>query len=501
MTPELPPPLPNSYWVEPGRLLAGEYPAAASEEGTRSRLRRLLDAGIDCFIDLTMPGELEAYDRLLPGPYARDAVLYLRRPIRDHALPESAGQMEEILDEIDAALAQGRRIYLHCRAGIGRTNLVVGCWLARGGLGGEAALLRLNELWRGSARSESWPTIPETGSQAEFVRGFPARALPAGPSRAARAAGSLHERCRGLLLGLALGDALGQASTGRRPGSFPKIDDLLGGGPLELPAGAWSDKTAMALAVAASLTETGRADPADQLRRYLRWQKSGEWSSTGRCAGISAATARALATAQWSGNPFSGSHDPAQADREPLARVGPVAAFLCAEPESAVSAAVDCVRVTHQAPLAIDAARYVTALLVGALRGAPKAELLGPLYAPLAGMWERQPLRPEIHDVALGAWREQPSGRIARAGQAAGALALALRIFARCEGLTDCLLRATNLGRQADTNAAIVGQLAGAHYGAADLPGGWLARLALRGPIEALADALWAAALQHGAAP
>lgn len=502
MAPHWPVPLPNSYWVEPGRLLAGEYPGAASEEVSRARLRRLLEAGIDCFIDLTMPGELEAYDRLLPGPYARDAVLYLRRPLEDHGVPESPARVEEILDDIDAELGQARRIYLHCRAGIGRTSLVVGCWLARGGLGGEAALARLNELWQGSARSATWPMVPETEAQVDFVRRRPSgRPRTPGEVLPAVAASSLLERCRGLLLGLALGDALGQTTAGLRPGTFSRLTEPQGGGPLQLPAGAWSDKTAMALALATSLTERDAVDAADQLRRYLLWQKEGAWSSTGRCVGISASTARALATAQWSGNPFAGSHDPARAEREPLARIGPVAAFLCADPAAAVAAAVDCVRVTHQSPVVLDAARYLVALLVGALGGASRAELLAPLYTPVPGLWERVPLHPEIHELALGGWREPSARRGTRKLPAVSALALALRVFERGSGLADCLLRAANHGREADANAAITGQLAGAHYGPAGLPAGWLARLALRDRIEALAEALWAAAVRHGARP
>src|SRR5512139_1539298 len=133
-----PPPLENTYWVEPGRLLAGEYPAAGPEQAARARIRKLLDAGIGCFIDLTEPGELEPYERWLPGPYGRDAVAYVRKPIPDHSLPARPEQTREILDEIDAALGEGRTVYLHCRAGIGRTNLVAGCWLARRGHVGEA---------------------------------------------------------------------------------------------------------------------------------------------------------------------------------------------------------------------------------------------------------------------------------------------------------------------------------------------------------------------------
>jgi protein-tyrosine phosphatase len=128
-----PPPLKNTFWVEPGRLLAGEYPGAGSERAGRARIRKLLNLGVGCFIDLTSVDELEPYEQWLPGPSARDSVAYLRKPIRDHSLPERIEHTIEILDEIDAALAEGRIVYLHCRAGIGRTNLIAGCWLSRHG--------------------------------------------------------------------------------------------------------------------------------------------------------------------------------------------------------------------------------------------------------------------------------------------------------------------------------------------------------------------------------
>lgn len=82
-------PLPNSYWVEPERILAGEHPSAAGAEATSKRLRRLLDAGIDCFIDLTETGELDSYEQLLAAPSAGRETLYLREPIRDHGVPDS----------------------------------------------------------------------------------------------------------------------------------------------------------------------------------------------------------------------------------------------------------------------------------------------------------------------------------------------------------------------------------------------------------------------------
>ena len=499
------PPLPNSYWVVPERLLAGEYPTGRSGEATFERLRRLLDAGIDCFIDLTEPGELASYEDLLPGLYTPKAVTYVRKPIRDHGLPEFEGQMEEILDEVDSALAEGRRIYLHCRAGIGRTNLVAGCWLARGGLGGEAALARLNELWHASSRSKSWPTVPETAAQCAYVRDWRSRVVraqipppvvprAAPPLAATGASDDPQDRCRGLLLGLAMGDAIGQSARGERQGVKPVADGSLG-----LPAGAWSDKTAMALCLAESFIARKGMDADDQLKRYRQWQREGRWSSTGRAVGISLATARALATAQWTGNPYSGSHDPARADAEPLARIGPAVAFGLADPRAAVESAVNCARITHQAPLTLDAVRYFAALLAGALAGASKAELLAPHFSPMPRFWDSVTLKQRVEDTAAGSWRHsKPRAIVSGAHAAAAALEAAMWAFDRGSSPGECIEIAAKLGGDADTTAAIAGQLAGAHYGATALPGAWRAVIARGDEIEALANALGAAGRHSG---
>ena len=124
--PALAVPLPNSYWILPGRLLAGEHPGGATAEVTRERLARLLASGIDCFIDLTHPHELLSYESGLPP-----GVQYLRRPIVDHGTPANPGEMVEILEPLQRSLREARVIYLHCRAGIGRTGMVAGCLLAQ----------------------------------------------------------------------------------------------------------------------------------------------------------------------------------------------------------------------------------------------------------------------------------------------------------------------------------------------------------------------------------
>ena len=166
-------PISESYWVEPGRFLAGEYPAHFDTEKTRKRIDALLEAGFDTFIDLTKPNETVAYVRLLldeAKAYDVD-VKHHRFPIGDFGLP-APELMTKILNTIDAELQAGRKIYLHCWGGIGRTGTTVGCYLVRRGSTGEQALRQLAEWWRRVPKSILHPYSPETREQADFIRNW-----------------------------------------------------------------------------------------------------------------------------------------------------------------------------------------------------------------------------------------------------------------------------------------------------------------------------------------
>jgi hypothetical protein len=163
-------PIPNSYWVKPGRFLAGEYPVHAQLEITRLRMEAFLAAGIDCFIDLTQAGELEPYEDILKERANLRGIdtVYARMPIVDHDVP-TPGTMNSILDRIDDSLIRGRSVYVHCWGGVGRTGTVVGCHLVRHGLTGRQALGRIAAWWAQAPKRAYFPNSPETKEQVQFV--------------------------------------------------------------------------------------------------------------------------------------------------------------------------------------------------------------------------------------------------------------------------------------------------------------------------------------------
>jgi ADP-ribosylglycohydrolase len=303
------------------------------------------------------------------------------------------------------------------------------------------------------------------------------------------------DRIRGGFLGLAAGDAVGTTVEFHPPGGFAPLVDMVGGGPFGLPPGAWTDDTSMAACLAESLVETGAFDAADQLRRYLRWYRDGHLSSTGRCFDIGGTTRAALERFEASGDPAtSGATHAQSAANGSIMRLAPVPLAYAQDPAEAVRLAGESSRTTHALPVCVDACRYLGGLFVGAVAGATKDALLSPGYAPAPGLWDAAPLHPKIATVAAGSFLAKEPPAIRGTGYVVASLEAALWAFATSESFEACVLAAANLGDDADTTAAVAGQLAGAFYGAAAIPAGWRERLALRERLEELADGLVARA-------
>jgi len=303
------------------------------------------------------------------------------------------------------------------------------------------------------------------------------------------------ERCRGCLLGLAAGDALGTTIEFQAPGTFAPLSDMTGGGPFGLKPGQWTDDTSMALCLAESLLEKGGFDPADQMERYCAWAERGHLSSTGTCFDIGITVRTALSKFRQTGEPYSGSTDPYSAGNGSLMRLAPVALRYAADARLVERMAADSSRTTHAAAEAVDACRYYAVLLAGALNGASKTELLSELYHPEPGCWSQpaQRLAPKIEEVARGSYKRLSPPAIAGTGYVVKSLEAALWAFYHGRDFEEGCLLAANLGNDADTTAAIYGQLAGAHYGEQGIPAAWRAKLAMREMIADFATRLLAA--------
>jgi ADP-ribosyl-[dinitrogen reductase] hydrolase len=291
------------------------------------------------------------------------------------------------------------------------------------------------------------------------------------------------ERYRGALLGLACGDAVGTTVEFMPRGSFAPVTDMLGGGPFSLAPGKWTDDTSMALCLAESLVQAGRCEPADQMARYANWYEWGYWSSTGICFDIGLTTKGAIHQFLLTGEALSGSADPDTAGNGSLMRLAPIALRFGHDEQLVQDMAALSSRTTHAATECLDACHVFAVALSRALRGMPKEKVLDLGRLPIESA--------KIRAIAAADHAAKPVEQIRGSGYVVDSLEAALWCYARHDNFRDAVLEAVNLGDDADTTGAIVGQLAGATYGAADIPVAWLDQLHLAQEITGLADSLW----------
>ncbi|NWN47507.1 ADP-ribosylglycohydrolase family protein [Pseudomonas sp. MAFF 301514] len=299
---------------------------------------------------------------------------------------------------------------------------------------------------------------------------------------------TLLDRYRGSLLGLACGDAVGTTVEFMPRGTFTPVTDMVGGGPFNLKAGQWTDDTSMALCLAESLLRKGGFDAADQMGRYLNWWKWGYLSSTGDCFDIGMTVRTALTAFESQGNPFAGSTEPFSAGNGSMMRLAPLVLFYFPNLQSVDDFSRESSRTTHGAQEAIECCVVLARAIGNALSGATKERLLNISCAGLSA--------PKVVAIAQGEYCNKTRAQITGSGYAVASLEAALWCVKHTDSFADAVLAAANLGDDADTTAAIVGQLAGAYYGMQGIPTGWLDKLCMRDEIEEMADALYSMAAQ-----
>lgn len=299
------------------------------------------------------------------------------------------------------------------------------------------------------------------------------------------------DRYKGALLGLAIGDALGTTLEFSPKDSFTPIKDIIGGGPFKLKAGQWTDDTSMALCMAESLIENESFDAMDQMDKYVDWMRNGYFSSNGRCFDIGGTTYQALNEYTQTGQPFSGDDDPFSAGNGSIMRLAPTPMAFANYPKEAIIKSGSSSKTTHAATEAIHACWFMGSLLIGALKGVSKEELLFNNYCVVPEYWNENSLSKNIKDIASGQYKNKTRDEIFATGYTVKTLEAALWAFYNTNSFEEGALLAVNLGNDADTVGAVYGQIAGAYYGMSGIPNKWINIVHQGLLIETMAEQLY----------
>ena len=370
--------------------------------------------------------------------------------------PDFEEKWKKAGEAIRDRLRLGFDVLVHCKGGLGRAGTVAACLLVELGARPEDAIRRVRMARPGAI--ENW-------HQEAYVERCTLRE-PAVPGRTAN---DIRNRALGAFLGLAVGDAVGTTLEFSRRDVEPRLKDMVGGGPFDLPPGGWTDDTSMALALADSLVTRGTLDCRDLMDRFVRWWREGEFSHTGGAFDIGMTIQAALERYERTGDPMAGSTDPWSAGNGSLMRLAPVALRFWTDRARLGRAAAQQSRTTHGAEEAVDACRAFADMLADAISGKPRPDVLAPKALQVA---------PEISEILGGSWRKRARDEIRSSGYVVDTLKAAIWSVARTGNFRNAVLLAANLADDADTVAAVTGQLAGGIYGLSGIPTHWLDQIA-----------------------
>lgn len=295
----------------------------------------------------------------------------------------------------------------------------------------------------------------------------------------------MKERVKGALFGLACGDAVGTTLEFELKGTFEPIKDMVGGGPFDLKAGEWTDDTSMALCLGHSLVTKSGFDPVDQMNRYCNWYQYGYMSSNGECFDIGITVSTALKKYLESKEPFCGSVDERSSGNGSIMRLAPIPMFYWDSAEDCIHYAGESSRTTHGSAECIDGCRFFANLIYRAFRSSSKAEIFEGA--------EYEPYTEKVSKISKMDFMKVPYENLTGSGYVVESLESALWCFLNSGSFEEAVLLAANIGNDADTTAAVCGQIAGAFYGISGIPRKWLRLLSMFSEIDQLSEKLYEA--------
>jgi ADP-ribosyl-[dinitrogen reductase] hydrolase len=293
----------------------------------------------------------------------------------------------------------------------------------------------------------------------------------------------LIDKYTGSLVGLACGDALGSSVEFQEKGKFNEVTEMIGGGVFNLPPGFWTDDTSMMLCLAASLVTCQRFDAMDQMERYCRWMDEGYFSSTGICFDIGNTTRYSLLKFQKTGDPFSGPSIETTSGNGSLMRLAPIALFYYPKINEIINYSAESSRTTHASTECVESCQILGSLIGQILLGENKANLLDNTRF--------NPKSPKLVELIKGDFVNKTYDEIYGLGYVIKTLEAALWCFFNTNTFEDALVTAVNLGDDADTVGAVVGQIAGAYYGYDEIPKKWINKLYMHSEIRIMAEEIF----------
>jgi len=299
-----------------------------------------------------------------------------------------------------------------------------------------------------------------------------------------------QDRAAGAMFGLAVGDAMGMPIEFRPRGKFEPVTEFRAGGPFKLQAGQWTDDTAMSLCIASSLIECNGFDAAHQMKQYSRWIDDGYLSCTGKAVGIGQTILKAMIRYHKTQDPIQGDTNPRRSGNGCIMRLAPVPIYYSHNAELAIHNSIQSATTTHGSEMCLQTTGFFGGMLWGALNGVSKEELLSGNYSPVKDYCKQHPLCGELLSLTRGDYKAKQETEVDSTGFVIDALEAALWSFYQTDTFAGGLLKAVNLGGDADTVGAIYGQLAGAYYGFEAIPTVWIQGLSSNEKIRTICDEL-----------
>lgn len=477
-------PFPNSYWLEPERILCGEYPRDFEETSEHEKMSQILKSGVRVFLDLTEEGEKKPYrhiaeEKAIQLGFSTSDLEFHRHSIPDVSVPGKRAVMEAILRTVRLTRQRGQVIYIHCWGGKGRTGTVAGCALNDlFQLEGEKALTELGKRWQACAKSLHSDS-PETDEQRGYVREW-------NPVES-----TFRSKVRAAIVGAAVGDALGVPVEfeGRAARNQDPISDMRAFGTHNQPAGTWSDDTSMILATINGFLVKGAYDPGAVMEEFAAWLGEAKHTPYGVVFDVGNATREAIGRFRM-GTPAKGcgGTDEWSNGNGSLMRILPVALAFGNDPDL-IEKASEMSALTH----AHERSRMACAFYCLVV-----SELLhdSSLRNATAFAWEvmdeRWTFSPEERNRFLQ-WN--PTTLFAReekdvhgTGHVIDTLEASLWMCEKRDSFSEAVLGAVNLGDDTDTTGCVTGGLAGIIFGLDDIPAEWRNTLTGETEICDLAD-------------